>query len=83
MQKLKDDGYAADNLDATGFYRNLKKMEKDGYLTSESEGKGPKARKTFTITDFGRQALKSWEDSLRKYSNHISHIVDGISGSSR
>lgn len=81
MQKLKDDGYAADNLDATGFYRNLRKMEKDGYLTSESEGKGPRARKTFTITDFGKQALKSWEDSLRKYSNHISHIVDGISGS--
>lgn len=83
MQKLKDDGYAADNLDAAGFYRNLRKMEKDGYLTSESEGRGPRARKTFTITDFGRQALKSWEDSLRKYSNHISHIVNGISGSAR
>jgi purine nucleosidase len=83
MQKLKSDGYAADNLDPAGFYRNLRKMEKDGYLTSESDGPGPRARRVFTITDFGRQALRSWEDSLRKYGNHIKHIVDGISGSAR
>lgn len=78
MQKLKDDGYAGSNLDPAGFYRNLKRMEKDGYLTSASAGKGPRAKKTFSITDFGRQALSSWEDSLRKYERHINHIVSGI-----
>ena len=79
MQRLRDHGYIADDLDPAGFYRNLRKMEKDGYLTSESEGRGPKARKTFTITDFGRRALANWEGSLRKYENHINHIVNGIS----
>ena len=80
MQKLKEDGYADGSLDPAGFYRNLRRMEKDGYLTSESEGKGPRAKKTFTITDFGRQALSNWEDSLRKYGRHVNHIVNGISG---
>jgi DNA-binding PadR family transcriptional regulator len=78
MQRLRDDGYIEDNLDPTGFYRNLKRMEKEGYLTSKSEGKGPRGRKTFTITDLGKRALLNWEDSLRKYSRHITHIAEGI-----
>jgi DNA-binding PadR family transcriptional regulator len=79
MQRLKEHGYIADNLDPAGFYRNLKKMEKDGYVISSAGSGGPKSRKTFTITDFGRRALSNWEESLRKYEKHISHIVYGIS----
>lgn len=78
MQKLRDDGYIEDNLDPAGFYRNLKRMEKDGYLTSESSGNGPRSRRTYAITDLGRRALLNWEDSLRKYARHISHIAEGI-----
>lgn len=78
MQRLRDDGYIKENLDPTGFYRNLKKMEKDGYLTSSSEGAGPKSRKTFTITDFGRRALLNWGESLEKYDRHIRRITEGI-----
>lgn len=78
MQKLRNDGYIEDNLDPAGFYRNLKRMEKDGYLTSESSGNGPRSRRTYAITDLGRRALLNWEDSLRKYARHISHIAEGI-----
>ena len=53
-------------------------MEKDGYLTSETEGRGPKAKKTFTITDFGRRALLNWRDSLDSYQAFISRVVRGI-----
>ena len=79
MQRLKDHGYISDDLDPAGFYRNLKKMEQEGYLTSSSEGKGPRARRTFTITDFGRRALLNWRDSLSKYQRHVSRIVNDIS----
>lgn len=78
MKKLIEDGYADESLDPTGFYRNLKKMEKDGYLTSESAGQGPKAKRIFSITDFGKQALFNWEDSLRRYGRHVYGIVSGI-----
>ena len=78
MKKLIEDGYADESLDPTGFYRNLKKMEKYGYLTSESAEQGSKAKKVFSITDFGKQALMNWEDSLRRYGTHVSRIVSGI-----
>ena len=78
MKRLIEDGYADESLDPTGFYRNLKKMEKDGYLISESTGQGTKAKRIFSITDFGKQALLNWEDSLRRYGKHVSAIVSGI-----
>ncbi|MBR4091341.1 MAG: nucleoside hydrolase [Mogibacterium sp.] len=78
MKRLIEDGYADESLDPTGFYRNLKKMEKDGYLISESTGQGTKAKRIFSITDFGKQALLNWEDSLRRYGKHVSSIVSGI-----
>ena len=78
MQKLKAAGYAENNLDPTGFYRNLRKMEKEGYLTATMEGTGSKAKKFFAITDFGKRALLNWEESLRSYRKHIDHIISGI-----
>lgn len=78
MKRIISDGYADSSLDPTGFYRNLKRMEKEGYLTHVSEGSGPKAKKTFFITDLGRRALLNWQGSLSKYVRHIEHIIDGI-----
>ncbi|MBR3125741.1 MAG: nucleoside hydrolase [Mogibacterium sp.] len=78
MKKLREDGYTDESLDPAGFYRNLKKMEKEGYLTSASAGQGSKAKKIFFITDFGKQALLNWGHSLKRYKSHISRIVCGI-----
>ena len=79
MQKLRQDGYIDKNLDPSGFYRNLKKMEADGYLTSETEENSNKAKRTYSITDFGKRALHDWEGSLRQYNLHVQRIVNGIS----
>ena len=78
LQKLKDGGYVEGDLDPSGFYRNLKKMEEEGYLSVSSSGKGPKARKTYAITDFGRRALSNWESALNKYARHIHRVIGGI-----
>lgn len=78
MQRIINDGYADSSLDPAGFYRNLKRMEEEGYLTHTAEGSGPKAKKTFYITDFGRRALLNWQVSLRKYGRHIEHIINEI-----
>lgn len=79
MQKLKTLGYIEDSLDPAGFYRTLKRMEKDGYLSSSAETDGQRAKRIYSITDLGKRALVNWEDSLRKYENHISRIVSAIS----
>ena len=79
LQRLIRNGYADEKLDPSGFYRNLKRMERDGYLRSEPASHGEKAKRIFHITDFGRMTLLNWEDSLRVYHDHIGHIVNGIS----
>lgn len=79
LQRLIKDGYADEKLDPSGFYRNLKRMERDGYLRSEPAQQGEKAKRIFHITDFGRITLLNWEDSLIKYHSHIGRIVSGIS----
>ena len=78
LQKLKDHGYIDDSLDPAGFYRSLKRLEKDGYLSSSSNGQGPRAKRIFEITDLGKRALSNWGDSLRKYELHVSRIVEKI-----
>ena len=78
LQKLKEHGYIEKDLDPAGFYRNLRKMEQDGYLVSRSAGNSPRSRRTYEITDFGRRALVNWEESLRKYGQHIRRITEGI-----
>lgn len=78
MQKLRDDGYIDENLDPAGFYRNLKKMESEGYLSSVADGKGPRSKRTYSISDLGKRALKDWGGSLRRYDRHVRRIADEI-----
>jgi len=66
--------------DPTGVYRYLRKMENDGQL--QSEMKAPdnkaKARKVYSITDYGRQCLASWTVALGQYSVDIIGLVSEI-----
>ncbi len=77
LQRLKAVHLVEDGLDPTGFYRNLKKMEQDGYISSDNEFSKPN-RKVFEVTDFGRQSLSSWKISLEKYESHVRNIINAI-----
>ena len=81
LQRLKKKRYVEDSLDPTGFYRNLKKMEKDGYITSTESGDESKNKRVYEITDFGKQSLRSWMDTLEKYERHVGKVIDGIKSS--
>ena len=54
--------------DATGIYRQLKRMEETGLITSKwdtpAEGS---AKRLFTLTDKGRHCLRRWIDALACY----------------
>ncbi len=54
--------------DATGIYRQLKRMEEAGLITSKwdtpAEGS---AKRLFTLTDKGRHCLRRWIDALACY----------------
>ena len=59
-------------------YRTLKRMEKNGELTSYQEKGGPKGRRVFQVTELGRYSLSNWEESLRRYSRHIDQLLEAI-----
>jgi PadR family transcriptional regulator, regulatory protein PadR len=52
--------------DVGAIYRNLRRMEKEGWVTSQwdTKGTGP-ARRIYRITPEGEQALHGWAITLR------------------
>lgn len=52
-------------LDAAGLYRALRAMEQEGLVRSwwEPSSSGP-ARRTYTLTEEGRNRLDAWADAL-------------------
>jgi len=63
LQELRHHGY---DVSAGTLFPLLKRMEKFGWLASQSEGNGPKARRTYTITDSGREVLEIARRQLRE-----------------
>ena len=46
-------------------YPMLKQLERKGFLTSEKQAKGGRARKVYTITKKGKEYLQSYYDVLK------------------
>lgn len=54
--------------DATGIYRQLKRMEETGLVTSEWETpEEGSAKRLFTLTEKGTRCLRRWIDALACY----------------
>lgn len=69
----------AGRVDATGFYRTLKKLEQDGKLTADWVVEpGQKPRRVFTLTADGLACLRQWRLTLDAYKAHIDHIAGSI-----
>ena len=60
-------------IDAGGLYRALRVMEQDGVVTSwwEHSASGP-ARRTYRLTDEGREWLHAWAGALRETHRYLS-----------
>ena len=72
LEELRHHGY---DVSAGTLYPLLKRMEGFGWLTSVTEGSGPKARRTYSITDDGREVLAIAKRQLRELG------VEVVSGS--
>ncbi|MFO8060564.1 MAG: helix-turn-helix transcriptional regulator [Bacillota bacterium] len=57
--------FGLEDSDPGGIYRNLQKLEGDGFIQSnwDTSGRGP-ARKVYQVTSEGRQFLDSWVRTL-------------------
>lgn len=67
-------------LDPTGMYRTLKKMESLELLISQWDtDQSSQPRRIYSITDIGRECLKTWVVTLDCYSKNISELSKEIS----
>jgi DNA-binding PadR family transcriptional regulator len=70
LKKLKQHGY---DVSPGTLYPLLKRMEKNGWLTSKADlKKGPKAPRAYSITRNGRAVLKIVRKQLRELGVEIS-----------
>ena len=62
--------------DASGVYKALKTMEKEGLLSSEleSESGGP-AKRCYALTPQGLRCLRQWTATLRDYRGQINRLL--------
>ncbi|MBI4320264.1 MAG: helix-turn-helix transcriptional regulator [Chloroflexi bacterium] len=78
-QCLQDLGLA--NVELSTLYRTLRKLEKDGLVSStwEPGPEGP-ARRVYSLTDAGRWWLDMGVTALRTYRELIDHFFDSYAG---
>ena len=58
--------------DPGSMYRSLRQLERDGYISSWWDPKDQKpARRVYTLTEQGRQALAVWSVALEQYRSHL------------
>jgi len=70
MKALKDNFAVVS--DPGTVYRALRQLEREGYITSwwDPKEQGP-ARRIYTLTDAGTEALKMWSAALDQYRNNL------------
>ena len=75
LQQLNRMGFP--DVDHATLYRELRRLEKDGYVASawETGNSGP-ARRVYSITDAGEQMLLGWTDVVSGYQKMITGFFD-------
>lgn len=77
LDELRDRGYLPGEADVGNLYRGLRRLEDDGYVTSEwvqHQGPGPN-RRTYRITTKGREFLYEEALSLAQKASAIERLL--------
>ena len=75
MQYLSQMGFP--EVDHATLYKELRRLESDGYIESEwqTDGSGP-AKRVYKITDAGEELLLGWTDVVSGYQRMINGFFD-------
>lgn len=69
-------------VDVGGLYRTLRRLEADGFVTSEwKEGESGPQRRDYRITTEGRELAEDWAQHLRERSKLLALVASLIEGS--
>ena len=77
VEQLEYFGFPEEDLNISTLYRTLRKMEKEGMVTSDWEegGQGPK-RRVYLITELGKKDLDQWVMILVERRQRIDKLVN-------
>lgn len=71
LQELRGHGY---DVSPGTLYPLLRRMEAFGWLRSEAEGTGPRARRVHRITDRGREVLRMVRQHVRELGIEVMEV---------
>jgi len=71
--------------DASGVYKTLRVMEKEGLVVSalDSGGGGGPARRSYALTPQGKACLRQWSTTLRRYREQLDMLLAMLPASAR
>jgi PadR family transcriptional regulator len=77
IERLPEVAGAESRVDVGNLYRLLRGLEEEGMVTSEwsADLPGP-AKRTYELTDGGRELLDGWAESLRRAQGVLSSFLE-------
>lgn len=66
-----------DNLDPGMVYRNLRKLEEEGAISSKWDtGKSGPARRVYTLTSSGEKLIHGWTEHIQKKIKRLEYFLE-------
>jgi len=76
IQRLNEADFTDGEVDVATVYRNLRRMDQDGLVTSRWEaGPAGPARRLYTLTPRGKQFLKAWAASVQQQMERLENFL--------
>ncbi len=76
LDRLAEFGFADETPDPGAVYRNLRRMEDEGWVESawDTEGPGP-AKRCYRLTAMGVELLHAWAASIERSRQHLDSFL--------
>lgn len=77
MDRLEDQGFDMEDLNAGSLYRTLRKMEQQGQVLSKwEEGDGGPKKRVYAITKRGEEELEQWYQVFQERATRIQRFLE-------
>ncbi len=75
IEGLKRLGFHKESMDIGAIYRNLRKLEKEGFVKSFWEKSGGREKRCYEVTPEGRSLLDLWAERIKERKKALSRFL--------
>lgn len=80
IDKLKNLGFHEESIDIGAVYRNLRNLEKEGFVKSSWQTKGGRKKRIYRITSNGRLLLRAWIGRVKERKKALEKFIELYQG---